>query len=430
MAVRSVSVEGLSKGYTIEARRSRLQETLLGQMVADTWQRLQAVAARFGARGSAPAESQDALHWALREVSFSIDAGETVGIIGHNGAGKSTLLKILSRITHPTSGLARVTGRMTSLLEVGTGFHPDLSGRDNIFMNAAILGMTRAEIARRFDDIVAFSGVDEYIDTPIKRYSSGMKVRLAFAVAAHLDPDVLLIDEVLAVGDAEFQKKCLSRIEQVARGGRTILFVSHNLPVVARLCRRVIWLDQGRVAFDGDALKAIGFYEEKLGNSRSARIWTDDAPGDGVARLNSVELLGDGSPCSGPVSVKSEVSVRLRYSVLRDGAAIMPSIHVFDMSGIPVCSALDTSRDWHGVPRKAGDYETVVRIPPLLLNEGHFSIAVAISTLQPFQNHLYVPEALHLTSFDPLDGSTAAGLHRGPLAGYFRPLLQWSTRRT
>jgi lipopolysaccharide transport system ATP-binding protein len=366
--------------------------------------------------------------WALRDVSFSIAQGETVGIIGHNGAGKSTLLKILSRIVEPTSGTARVRGRMASLLEVGTGFHPDLSGRDNVYMNAAILGMRRRDAHRRFDEIVEFAGVERFIDTPVKHFSSGMKMRLAFAVAAHLEPEILVIDEVLAVGDIEFQKKCLNRIEQAAASGRTVLFVSHQMAAVARLCKRALLLDGGQVRFDGDAIKAIGLYEERGGGQQVRRVWEGDSgPGDALVRLHQLEVLADGESAQGPISVKCEIGIRMHYSVRAGGRPILPSVHLYDLSSTPVMSALDNSREWHNRPRPEGTYTTVVKIPRLLLNEGRFTIGVAVSTLSPFENHFYLHDGLQISVFDPQDGETAMGLHHGPLAGFFRPALDWVT---
>ena len=228
--------------------------------------------------------------WALRGVSFEVNRGEVVGIIGPNGAGKSTLLKILSRITPPTEGKARVEGRIASLLEVGTGFHQELTGRENIFLNGAILGMTRAEIIRKFDEIVAFSEIEEFLDTPVKRYSSGMYVRLAFAVAAHLDPEILIIDEVLAVGDAAFQKKCLGKMESFAQVGRTVLFVSHNMEAVSSMCERVIWMRNGQVHLDGPADQVVGAYFKSL---ETAYSYANDRYGFTVRRVNLKNSEGE-----------------------------------------------------------------------------------------------------------------------------------------
>jgi lipopolysaccharide transport system ATP-binding protein len=248
-----IEVENLSKRYR------------LGQFNAQTMrQEVEQLFARFRKRGAnrgSKLAGENSEFWALKDISFSVQPGEVVGIIGRNGAGKSTLLKILSRITEPTSGIAYIRGRVASLLEVGTGFHPELTGRENIYLNGTILGMTRAEIRRKFDAIVDFSGVDKFIDTPVKRYSSGMYVRLAFAVAAHLDPEILIVDEVLSVGDAEFQKKCLGKMDEVSRReGRTVLLVSHNMAAITSLCPQAIWLDKGLIRFRGEARKVINEY--------------------------------------------------------------------------------------------------------------------------------------------------------------------------
>jgi len=250
----AIRAAGLGKQYRIGERQpyKSLRESIMRALSGGSRRRSR------GARE---------LIWALRDVSFAVDAGEVVGIIGRNGAGKSTLLKILSRITEPTEGRAELFGRVGSLLDVGTGFHPELTGRENIFLNGAILGMRRAEIESKFDEIVAFAEVEKFIDTPVKHYSSGMYLRLAFAVAAHLEPEILLVDEVLAVGDVEFQKKCLGKMGEVARGGRTVLFVSHNLPAVRSLCSRGIVLAQGRVAFDGPAGDAVEAYLSRLADT-------------------------------------------------------------------------------------------------------------------------------------------------------------------
>ncbi len=274
----AIKVTGLGKQYRIGAARRRfdtLRDALAG--AAREWRQ------RLGGNGAATDESTI---WALQDVAFEVKRGEVLGVIGRNGAGKSTLLKILARITEPTTGEVELRGRVGSLLEVGTGFHPELTGRENVFLNGAILGMRRREIARRFDEIVAFAGVEKFIDTPVKHYSSGMYMRLAFAVAAHLEPEILIVDEVLAVGDAEFQRKCLGKMDDVARGGRTVLFVSHNMQAIQELCGRVLWLDTGQLKAQGQVRSVM---EQRLRQS-------DDRPtlGDTLLEATVRTLDGDG----------------------------------------------------------------------------------------------------------------------------------------
>lgn len=425
MARTMLEVQGLSKSYPLRTAASS-EETLVRQAVTSGRELLQRLR-----RGPPAAADDKGLHWALRDINLSVAEGEVVSVIGHNGSGKSTLLKILSRITGPTRGQVRVSGRLASLLEVGTGFHPDLSGRDNVFLNAAILGMSRDEIRKRFDAIVAFSGVEAFIDTPVKNYSSGMKVRLGFAVAAHIDPDVLMIDEVLAVGDAAFQQRCLNRIEQVGASGRTILYVSHHLPSVARLSRRCILLDHGRLLADGPTLSTIRQYEEQFGGFRAEQRWDDAAraPGDEAARLRAVRLSSAGQPVDGPIDVRQPLEIHLRYEVFQSGLVILPSLHLHDMSGIPVISSIDNSAEWHGQPRAAGVYETTAVFPGNLFNEGSFQLGLALSTLNPFQNHAYVHNALAFSFFDRITGDSTRGQFHGELKGYLRPLLDWQTAR-
>jgi lipopolysaccharide transport system ATP-binding protein len=284
-----ISVENVSKVYRVGSRRERA-DSIVGsvqQLVSapfKNWRALRHV-------GHSSSRDGTDLHWALRDVSFDVVEGSAVGIIGRNGAGKSTLLKILSRITEPSEGRVRLRGRVSSLLEVGTGFHPDLSGRENVYLNGTILGLTKREIDARFDQIVEFSDVSKFLETPVKRYSSGMRVRLAFAVAAHLDPEILIIDEVLAVGDAQFQKRCVDRMLEIASAGKTILFVSHSLDLIERLCSKAVVLQQGQVQYQGDVRQAIATY---LGDRRSGSQAIDltDFPrrGNGDARFSSIEF--------------------------------------------------------------------------------------------------------------------------------------------
>jgi lipopolysaccharide transport system ATP-binding protein len=295
-----IELQGISKKY----RLGRIGSTTIRDSVERTWKRLR--------RGNGNTQDARGDFWALREVSFTIQPGETVGVIGQNGAGKSTLLKILSRITEPTKGEAILRGRPASLLEVGTGFHPDLSGRENIFLNGAILGMRRHEIRKKFDEIVAFSEVEQFIDTPVKRYSSGMYVRLAFAVAAHLEPEILLVDEVLAVGDAAFQKKCLGKMGDVAREGRTVLFVSHNMASILALCERVILLKGGTMLGNGPTQEIVRDYlKSTIAEEIVVLDQRTDRKGDGSARLVSCKV--ESSECGHFITSSSRMKFTLAY---------------------------------------------------------------------------------------------------------------------
>ncbi|MCK5713893.1 MAG: ABC transporter ATP-binding protein, partial [Hyphomicrobiaceae bacterium] len=290
----AIQVEGLSKKYrvgTLDPRPETIAEAAM------SWLRYPVTNITKLRRLSVFSDDDDETDvvWALRDVSFEVSEGEVLGVIGKNGAGKSTLLKILSRITLPTDGRVRFRGRVASLLEVGTGFHPELTGRENMYLNGTILGMKKTEIDRKFDDIVAFSEIERFIDTPVKRYSSGMRVRLAFAVAAHLEPEILLVDEVLAVGDAAFQRKCLGKMDEVSRMGRTVLFVSHNMPALMRLCPRALVLDQGKLAMDGPSPDAVTFYLKSVTSGGRSRYWSPEtAPGDDRVVMKSVRVLVKG----------------------------------------------------------------------------------------------------------------------------------------
>jgi lipopolysaccharide transport system ATP-binding protein len=300
----AIKVEGLSKRYRIKSAHQR-HNTLRDYIMATLRRRGKGATQRG-------AGTEDV--WAIKDVSFEVKKGEVLGIIGRNGAGKTTLLKILSRITEPTEGRAIMHGRVGSLLEVGTGFHPELTGRENIYLNAAILGMSRKEIERKFDEIVDFAGVHKFIDTPVKRYSSGMYVRLAFAVAAHLEPEILVVDEVLAVGDATFQKKCLGKMNAIAKGGRTVLFVSHNMPAVSSLCDRAVWLDGGRMREEGPTANVISSYLHSSFNKQVANLeQRTDRIGDGRFRFSRVWLTnGTGTSVDSLVSGK-EATFMIEY---------------------------------------------------------------------------------------------------------------------
>ena len=357
-----ISADHLAKRYRIGVRE--LPYGTLRDRLADLM--------RAPFRGARAGGDAAADLWALDDVSFEIKRGDVVGIIGGNGAGKSTLLKVLSRITTPTRGRARILGRIGSLLEVGTGFHPELTGRENIFLNGAILGMGRAEIARKFDAIVAFAEVERFIDTAVKYYSSGMYVRLAFAVAAHLEPEILIVDEVLSVGDARFQQKCLGKIDDVARGGRTVLFVTHNMAAVYRLARSVIWLDHGRVMSVGAPRETIAKY---LGGDRRSHYVAETRSGR-PQLLNAEIRDAAGRPVSRLLNT-DPVVVRLRYILPERTVGTVVGIGILAADGTQLftTNTTDVSAD---VPQAAGEYEAAVTIPADVLLVGEYHVATCI----------------------------------------------------
>ncbi len=352
-----------------------------------------------------------ATFWALQGVDFSLSPGDTVGIIGRNGAGKSTLLKVLSQITPPTRGSVTVRGRVASLLEVGTGFHPELSGRENVFLNGAILGMKRSETAAKFDEIVAFSGVERFLDTPLKHYSSGMQLRLAFAVAAHLEPEILLIDEVLAVGDAEFQKKCLGKMNEVSRSGRTILFVSHNMGAVAQLCSKGILLEGGKTAYIGSIDGAIRAYMQQV--SEDQLIWEGQhAPSEQV-RIHRVSVQPTEAMLQ--ISTKDELEVVIDFEVLQPANNVSFEIWCRYEDGTLLFCSYTPLLDLTLKNRRA-----VCRIPANLLNEGHHTLDIGLSTnfmyaLLKIENALSFSVQKHVTEQD----------FTGKDPGVMRPILGW-----
>jgi lipopolysaccharide transport system ATP-binding protein len=373
--------------------------------------------------------------WALRDVSFSVEQGEVLGVIGPNGAGKSTLLKILTRITTPTRGGAVIRGRVGSLLEVGTGFHGELTGRENIYLNGAILGMARREITRKLPEIIDFSGVSRFIDTPVKRYSSGMYVRLAFSVAAHLEPEILLVDEVLSVGDAEFQRRCLGRMEELSRYGRTELFVSHNMQVLARLCDRAILLRDGQVALDGPSETVVAHYLQTEAGMGSVRAWPDPdtAPGGKRVRLREVRVVDEDGRLVESIDVRRPVGIVITFTVLRGDVAVFPKIKVLDREGNTAFNSVDTSPAW-AEPPVPGDYVVTAWIPGNLLNEGLYSVEPGICSIgvvgsQKLVHQARAADAVSFHVHDPAEGDTSKGRFPGQFRGAVRPLLEWSTER-
>lgn len=361
----AVRIEGLGKRYRVGQLRG---PRTLGEDLA------RLVRAPFGENSARGRARDDGTVWALRDVCLQVQPAEVVGIIGRNGAGKSTLLKILSRITAPTEGWARIEGRVGSLLEAGTGFHSELTGRENIYMSGAILGMRKAEIERKFDQIVAFADIGPFLDTPVKRYSSGMQVRLGFAVAAHLEPEVLIMDEVLAVGDAEFQRKCLGRIQDVSRSdGRTVLFVSHNMDAVQRLCSRTVLLENGKIVAEGETTGVVSKYLAREQAVSSARAWIDlssvDREGSGVVRATRVRYWSDLDQVGARPYPDGPLTVSLSLTAKAPSTISSLSVGLYDVQGTKLVNA-DIAAAGRSLQLDPGEHELTLRITELHLNPG------------------------------------------------------------
>ena len=368
--------------------------------------------------------------WALNNVSFEVKKGEVIGIIGGNGAGKSTILKILSKITDPTYGRAEIRGRVSSLLEVGTGFHPELTGRENVYLNATILGMKKKEVDKKFNDIVDFSGIEKFIDTPVKRYSSGMKVRLAFSVAAHLEPEILIVDEVLSVGDSDFQKKSLSKMENIGHKGRTVLFVSHSMSAISRLCDRAILLRHGQIVADGPADQVVSMYLNASSGTTAAKEWPDpyNAPTGPAVCLRAVRVKNKEGEISDTHDIRDQVSLEMEYDVLRPGYVLLPHFTVMNDRGQCVFITLDQDPEWRGRPRPEGNYHSTAVIPGNLLAEGMFFVSCYCLTLNPDIKQFNERSAVAFYVSDSMDGDSARGDYTKKLGGVVRPLLKWTTR--
>ncbi len=379
-----------------------------------------------------PRRSQKQELWALRDVNFTVRDGETLGIIGHNGAGKSTLLKILSRITKPSSGTAEIHGRIGSLLEVGTGFHNELSGRENIFLNGAILGMKRREIERKFDEIVDFAEIERFIDTPVKHYSSGMYMRLAFSVAAYLEQEVLIVDEVLAVGDVAFQKKCLNKMRDVSQSGRTVLFVSHDMSAITRICNRAIALNKGEMIAEGATADVVREYLSASWGMTAEKIFESDAQmsSSDAVRLKKVRIIDiDGETC-GTFDIRKKVGIEATYEVLSGEQILLPNFQVYNQDRTHIFTIQDVSGEWMRQQKKKGEFVSTAWIPGNLMSEGSFFVNVAIVTYLPKMTvHFNALEAVSFSVIDPMTGDTARGDFVGNMDGAVRPLVEWETAK-
>lgn len=364
--------------------------------------------------------------YALKDVSFNVFPGDSIGIVGKNGAGKSTLLKILSKITPPSSGKIISRGRIASLLEVGTGFHPELSGRENIFLNGSILGMKREEIRKNFDAIVDFSGVEKFIDTPLKHYSSGMQLRLAFAVAAFLENEILIIDEVLAVGDVEFQKKCMLKMEDISHNhGRTILFVSHNLNAINSLCTKAVFMKKGQLNKIGSAQEISNYYLSNENVTISSVEWKDeDAIGDEEAKLLSARIINDELQEIKSVDISQKIGIEIIYKVNIAGKPKIPNIHLYTLKG--ECVFVCAEREDVKLIQK-GRFKTIAWIPANFLNVEVYSVSIALSTMSPVKVHFWVKDGLTFETHENINNRTNS--YNQDIPGIIRPLIDWQTIR-
>jgi lipopolysaccharide transport system ATP-binding protein len=427
MSTPAIVVENLAKRYRIGSLDAQT-DTIAGSVtsiVTRPLRNLRRLRKLSSFDGNEP-QAQDVI-WALEDISFEVQRGEIVGLIGPNGAGKSTLLKILTRITEPTSGRALLNGRVSSLLEVGTGFHEELTGRENVYLNGAVLGMKRSEIKGKFDEIVDFAGVDRFINTPVKRYSSGMKVRLAFSVAAHLEPEILLVDEVLAVGDVEFQRKSLGRMEKVASEGRTVILVSHNMTAINRLCSRALLLESGKLTVDSTADEATSIYLTggvgEAGTLRCSGLSISE--GNGLV-VDSVQTIDGENDEPGHVfPINHALNIRISYKTDRPSMRFRCSILLFTR-GVHAFTSLQPEERIH---ERAGQYSTTVQIPRNLLAEGDYVVGIEIFESRVIKEvFASANDVLMFQIFDPMDGTTARGNYAqiAGMAGVVRPKLEWT----
>lgn len=424
-----ISVESLSKSYRLGVISNK---TLYGDLNR-WWARVRGKPDPYAKIGEADhGNRQGETIWALKDLDFTVKQGEALGIIGRNGAGKSTLLKILSQVTAPTSGMVKVKGRIASLLEVGTGFSPELTGRENTYLNGAIMGMDRAEVKRKFDEIVDFSGVEKFIDTPVKRYSSGMYVRLAFAVAAHLDAEILVVDEVLAVGDADFQKKCLGKMGDVTHKGRTVFFVSHNMGMINSLCQRAILLNAGNIILDGSVSSAIARYYDSGMSSPFAADFTKSVRkvGDEFATLLEAHIEDENGNTTGDINIRSPFAVKMKYA-LHDTVpnSSFPNFRFYNSQGQCV---FVTNGDRNAHRSSNGIYEATCNVPGSLLNNETYFIDLALTfTHNGIHVSFWQRGALAIVIYDNIEETLNEERqgYSGAIPGAVRPKLNWEVKK-
>ena len=408
--MKAILIENISKKYILSHKKKKyqnLKETVSGF-----------VSELFSNRDN---EETKEIFWALRNISFSIEQGDRIGIVGSNGAGKSTLLKILSRITEPTYGEVKVRGRMASLLEVGTGFHPELTGRENIFLNGAILGMKQNEIRSQFDEIVDFAGIEKFLDTPVKRYSSGMYVRLGFAIAAHLEPEILIVDEVLAVGDSEFQKKCLGKMKDVSNSGRTILFVSHNTTAVQGLCNKAAFLQKGNLVKYGEVGEVLHDYMSSLSKFQLQQNWEtpENAPGNDLVRIKNIEVVPEFVNGSKNIDVRTPLKVNIEFWNILETAQLNLSMFLYNMTGECVFNVGSQAKTFSN-----GLVKGVLEIPANFLNDGSYYISVMIvkDTADPIY---FMEDAISFDVADFREGTNWYGKWPGAVRPINIPIKTW-----
>lgn len=421
-----ISIENLHKKYILKHNANKRYGSLRDELTSTA----KRVVNKFKNHiSSSHQQLQEEEFWALNGINLEIKQGERLGIIGRNGAGKSTLLKVISRIIDPTQGRVTLRGRVSSLLEVGTGFHPELSGRENIYLNGAILGMSKAEISQKFDEIVEFAEVEKFLDTPVKHYSSGMYVRLAFAVASSLEPEILVIDEVLAVGDSRFQKKCLGKMEDASKSGRTIIFVSHSMGTIASMCSRVIEMSSGKIVADGSPSETILHYYTNGLASPSKVQYKDKYPGDEFARLLSASIKTSNSENEGAIEVgiSEQVIIEMRFEILQDtDIEFVPNYNCFTADGVCAFYCHDTTKR----KLKKGTYISQCFIPANFLNATTYFIGLAISSYYPaVKVHFYDESCLSFNVQDPLEGVSTRPETGIPIPGAVRPYLEWTIEK-
>ena len=420
-----IRVENLGKKYIIKhQQQGRSNYVALRDVMANGVK-------SFGRRVLKPGEKKEANpaveeFWALKDVSFEIKRGDRVGIIGRNGAGKSTLLKVLSRITEPTTGRIALKGRVASLLEVGTGFHPELTGRENIFLNGAILGMSKVEIKKKFDEIVAFAEVEKFLDTPVKRYSSGMYVRLAFAVAAHLEPEILVVDEVLAVGDAQFQKKCLGKMEDVGKEGRTVLFVSHNMATLTQLCKRAIWLERGEILRKGNTEKVVSRYLSGGASVSGESVWQHGIANAGVNefKLRAVRIKNTGGEIAEILDARLSFWIEVEFEIFKLLPFCRVGITLSTAERLHILQTYDADIEEYSGLRQPGLFVSVCEIPGYLLSPGRYVVSINAG-IRGIKNFVALENAL---CFDIEDTGAIGSSMGGRRLGIIRPQLKWQNR--